>query len=106
MINNFTIITSSKDPASNTMINYLVEKEGFETTNNDNMLNHNNHYNTNKDFKILRSAKHLQTTLVITDQHLTDINNLDGLIPNENMAIFLSKHASKSKTPTLTSHST
>jgi len=106
LINNFTIITSTKDPASNTMINYLLENEEFKITNNGITESHNNHNNTNTDFKILSSVKHIKTTLVITDQDLININNLDGLVPKENMVVFLSKHASKSKTPTLTSHST
>ncbi|MDP9015783.1 MAG: hypothetical protein M3M87_03375 [Thermoproteota archaeon] len=106
MINNFTIITSTKDPASNTMINYLLDNEEFEITNKGIIENQNNHNNTDTDFKVLGSLKHLNTALVITDQDLININNLDGIIPKENMVIFLSKHASKSKTPTLTSHST
>ena len=106
MINNFTIITSTKDPASNTMINYLLDNEEFEITDKGIIENQNNHNNTNTDFKVLDSLKHLNTTLVITDQNLININNFDGIIPKENMVIFLSKHASKSKTPTLTSHST
>jgi len=106
LINNFTIITSTKDPASNTMINYLLDNEEFEITNKGIIGNQNNHNNTNTDFKVLGSLKHLNTALVITNQDLIDINNLDGITPKENMVIFLSKHASKSKTPTLTSHST
>ena len=106
MINNFTIITSTKDPASNTMKNYLLDNEEFEITNKGIIENQNNHNNTNTDFKVLGSLKHLNTALVITDQDLININNFDGIIPKENMVIFLSKHASKSKTPTLTSHST
>ncbi|MEJ7642199.1 MAG: D-aminoacyl-tRNA deacylase [Candidatus Nitrosocosmicus sp.] len=106
MIKYFTIITSTKDPASNTMINYLLDNEEFEITNKGTIGNQNNHNNANTDFKVLGSLKHLNTALVITNQDLIDINNLDGIIPKENMVIFLSKHASKSKTPTLTSHST
>jgi len=106
LINNFTIITSTKDPASNTMINYLTENEDFEITNNNTIESQSSHNNTNTDFKIFSSAKHLQTTLIITDKDLININNLDGVVPKENTVIFLSKHASKSKTPTLTSHST
>jgi D-aminoacyl-tRNA deacylase len=106
LINNFTIITSTKDPASNTMVNYLLDNEEFEITNKGIIGNQINHNNPNTDFKVLGSLKHLNTALVITNQNLIDINNLDGIIPKENMVIFLSKHASKSKTPTLTSHST
>jgi D-aminoacyl-tRNA deacylase len=99
-------MTSTNDPASNTMIKYLLENEEFEITNKGTIENQNNHNDTNTDFKVLCSLKHLNTALVITDQDLININNFDGIIPKENMAIFLSKHASKSKTPTLTSHST
>ena len=106
MINNFTIITSTKDPASNTMKNYLLDNEEFEITNKGIIENQNNHNNTNTGFKVLGSLKHLNTALVITDQDLININNFEGIIPKENMVIFLSKHASKTKTPTLTSHST
>lgn len=106
MINNFTIITSTNDPASNTMKNYLLDNEEFEIINKGIIENQNNHNNTNTGFKVLGSLKHLNTALVITDQDLININNFDGIIPKENMVIFLSKHASKSKTPTLTSHST
>lgn len=106
MINNFTIITSTKDPASNTMKNYLLDNEEFEITNKGIIENQNNNNNTNTGFKVLGSLKHLNTALVITDQDLINISNFDGIIPKENMVIFLSKHASKSKTPTLTSHST
>ncbi len=88
------------------MINYLLDNEEFEITNKGIIENQNNHNNTDTDFKVLGSLKHLNTALVITDQDLININNLDGIIPKENMVIFLSKHASKSKTPTLTSHST
>jgi D-aminoacyl-tRNA deacylase len=88
------------------MINYLLDNEEFEITNKGIMENQDNHNNTNADFKVLGSLKHLNTALVITNQDLININNLDGIIPKENMVIFLSKHASKSKTPTLTSHST
>lgn len=88
------------------MINYLLDNEEYDITNKGIIENQNSHENINTDFKVLGSLKHLNTALVITDQDLININNFDGIIPKENMVIFLSKHASKSKTPTLTSHST
>jgi D-aminoacyl-tRNA deacylase len=106
-MNNFTIITSIKDPASNTMKNCLVEDERFEMINNYKTQNqYNNYTSENYDYKIYNSIKHPNTTLIITNQNLIDIDNIDTIIPQDNMTIFLSKHASKSKTPTLTSHST
>jgi len=49
LINNFTIITSIKDPASKTMKNYLIENEKFEITKYDgNQDEHNcNNLETN-----------------------------------------------------------
>jgi D-aminoacyl-tRNA deacylase len=106
LINNFTIITSLKDPASNNMKNYLIEKEEFEITNYDIIHIQNNCNNLEPHYKICYSVKHPNTTLIITNQNLINIDNLDKLIPKDSMLIFLSKHASKSETPTLTSHST
>jgi D-aminoacyl-tRNA deacylase len=106
-MNNFTIITSIKDPASNTMKNCLVEDERFEMINNHKTQNqYNNHTSENYDYKIYNSIKHPNTTLIITNQNLINIDNIDTILPRDNMTIFLSKHASKSKNPTLTSHST
>ncbi len=106
-MNNFTIVTSIKDPASNIMKNCLVEDERFETVDDYKTQNQNNNYTSeNYDYKICNSVKHPNTTLIITNQNLIDIDNIDTIMPKDNMIIFLSKHASKSKTPTLTSHST
>ena len=88
------------------MKNCLVEDERFEITNYDRIPNLNNCNSLETDYKMHYSVKHPNTTLIFTNQSLINIDNLDRLIPNDSMIIFLSKHASKSKTPTLTSHST
>jgi D-aminoacyl-tRNA deacylase len=106
LINNFTIITSIKDPASKTMKNYLIENEKFEITKYDGNQDEHNCNNLETNYKKIYSLVHPNITLIITNQSLIDMDNLDELISNDNMIIFLSKHASKSKTPVLTSHST
>jgi D-aminoacyl-tRNA deacylase len=106
LINNFTIITSIKDPASNTMKNYLIEDEKFEIINYDAMQDQNNYNNSKTEYKKMYSVEHPNTTLIITNQSLINIDNLDKLVSKDSMIIFLSKHASKSETPALTSHST
>ena len=66
LINNFTIITSSKDQASNTMKNYLIKEENFEKINN----NGKNHNNINLDYELFNSSIHPKITLIITKRNL------------------------------------
>ncbi len=105
LINNFTIITSINDPASKNMQDYLIEEEEFIDRNNDLDIaqNENNSY---LNYKKYESTNYPNISLIITNQNLLFINNLDEFIPDNNMIIFLSRHVSKSKMPTLTSHST
>ncbi len=83
-----------------------MEYERFEIIDHRKTENQNNHINFKTDYKIFNSAKHSNTSLIISNQNLINLDNLDTIIPKDSMIIFLSKHASKSKTPTLTSHST
>jgi D-aminoacyl-tRNA deacylase len=83
------------------MKNHLIEEESFEKLNN----NRKNHNITN-DYEFFKSSVHPEITLIIAKHNLIEIDNIDSILPKDNMIIFLSKHASKSKTPTLTSHST
>ena len=106
MINSFTIATSKKDPASNTMRNYLIEDEKFEITNHYFQKNHENNNYLDGDHIVLNSLKHSNTNLIITDQSLINFDNFVYKIPKDHLIIFLSKHESKSKKATLTSHST
>src|SRR4051794_14846030 len=84
------------------MKNYLIKEENFEKINN----NGKNHNNVNMDYEFFNSSIHPKITLIITRHNLIEIDNIDSILPKDNMIIFLSRHASKSKTPTLTSHST
>jgi D-aminoacyl-tRNA deacylase len=106
LINNFTIITSIKDPASKTMKNYLIEDEKFEITDHDARQDQNNYNKLETNYKKMHSVDHPNTTLIVTNQSLINMDNLDELISKDSMMIFLSKHSSKSETPALTSHST
>ena len=82
------------------MKNYLIKEENFEKINN----NGKNHNNINLDYEFFNSSIHPKITLIITKRNLVEIDNIDSILPKYNMIIFLSKHVSKSKTPTLTSH--
>ncbi|HEY6535947.1 MAG TPA: D-aminoacyl-tRNA deacylase [Candidatus Nitrosocosmicus sp.] len=105
LINNFTIITSINDPASKNMQDYLIEDEGFIDNKNNLEIPHNKN-NLHLDYKKYESTNYPNISLIMTNLNLLFINNLDEFIPNNNMIIFLSRHVSKSKMPTLTSHST
>jgi D-aminoacyl-tRNA deacylase len=85
------------------MKNYLIKEENFEKTNTDASQNNNK---INNDYELFISSIHPNITLIITKCNLIEMDNLDSIVQKDNMIIFLSKHASKSKTPTLTSHST
>jgi D-aminoacyl-tRNA deacylase len=81
----------------------LIENEKFEKVKN---YETNQNYNFNEDFQIYNSKNHSNIELITTDKSLIELDNLDNITPRDSMIIFLSKHVSKSKTPTLTSHST
>ena len=108
----FTIITSSKDIASSTMLNYLENEAGFE-----NSFYFDDHtklgIDKNQDvrsseskIKFLECKKYNNLNLVVTDEELIHFRNIDKVEFPNNVLIFLSKHASKSKIPALTSHFT
>ena len=84
------------------MKNYLIQEQNFKKINN----NTQNHNNINNGYEFFNSSVHPNITLIITKRNLIEIDDIDSVISNGDMIIFLSKHASKSKTPTLTSHST
>ena len=112
MICKFTIITSSKDIASSTMLNYLENEVGFENSfyfDDHTKLGIDNNQDVRSSeskIKFLKCKKYNNLNLVVTDEELIHFRNIDKFeIPN-NVLIFLSKHASKSKIPALTSHFT
>ncbi len=88
------------------MRNYLMEDEKFEITNCHIQKNQNNNNYLDGDYTVCNSSKHSNTNLIITDQSLINFDNFNSKIPKDHLIIFLSKHESKSKKATLTSHST
>src|SRR4029078_4764265 len=106
------MITSSKDIASFTMLNYLKSEEGFEDSfyqsHHDKLeIDKNQEVKTfDQKIEFLKSKRYHNMNLVVTDEELIHLRNIDRFeIPN-NVLIFLSKHASKSRIPALTSHFT
>ncbi len=106
MINNFTIITSSIDQASLTMKNHLVNNEDFKIIENRETTDFSIKSDNSIYYELYRSVNYPNINLLFTDQNLIQLNTVGEIIPNDHFIIFLSKHASKSKTPTLTSHFT
>jgi D-aminoacyl-tRNA deacylase len=94
------------------MLNYLKSEAGFEDSFylNDHAkleIDMNREVRTfDPKIEFLKSKKYHNLNLVVTDEDLIHLRNIDKFeIPN-NVLIFLSKHASKSKIPALTSHFT
>ena len=82
---NHVLVASSQDLAGVTMIDYLKNSEGFASG---------------------RSPKHKGVRLHVEDGSLLTLESLDGLYPDADSFIFLSKHRSDSQIPTLTCHCT
>ncbi len=82
----YVLVASSQDLAGVTMIEYLKNQEGFNDEG--------------------KSPLHKTVKLHVEDGSLLVLENLDGLYPEANSFIFLSKHKSDSQIPTLTCHCT
>jgi D-aminoacyl-tRNA deacylase len=98
------------------MLSYLKNEVGFEDSFYPNDYP-NDHTKVDIDkkqdlktpdpkIKFLRSKKYNNLNLVVTDEELIYLRNIDKLEFPNSVLIFLSKHASKSKIPALTSHFT
>lgn len=95
------------------MKNYLVEKEDFESNSNfiieNNRLIDTTTFKSNLNyhhFQVFNSKKHKNIKMIFTNDNLISLSHLDIIAPNKELLIFLSRHVSKSETPTLTSHFT
>lgn len=94
------------------MLNYLKNEVGFEDSfyldDQAKLGIDKNQDERNSDSRIrfLKCKKYNNLNLVATDEELIHIKNIDKFEFPNNVLIFLSKHASKSKIPTLTSHFT
>lgn len=111
----YLLISSSKDLASSTMRDYLLEFEGYsqaELSHLPNCCNNNAKKlmdmddNPRIEFKTFKSNKYKSIDLLVFDSELIYLTNFDNFGCENCFLIFLSKHASNSKIPTLTSHFT
>jgi len=88
----FALVASSKDPASQNILENILDLESFEDT----------------DISFSRGqikiAKKIKAYLVLIDEDLIVAEFLENLPINARRLIFLSKHASVSKTPSLLVH--
>ncbi len=84
----------------------LIENEIFEITKTNKYTSSGSPISAS-NYKSFNSIRHNNIVLISTSNSLITLNDLDNILPLTNqMLIFLSKHVSKAKTPTLTSHST
>ncbi len=84
----------------------LIENEIFEITKTNKYTSSCSQVNTS-NYKSFNSVKHDNIVLISTSNSLITLNDLSNMLPStDQMLIFLSKHVSKSETPSLTSHST
>src|ERR1044071_135593 len=94
------------------MLNYLENEIGFENSfclkdyAKFEVDKNQGGRNSNSKIKFLNCKKYNNLNLIVTDEELIHIRNLDKYEFPNNVLIFLSKHASKSKIPALTSHFT
>lgn len=111
----YLLISSSKDQASCTMRDHLLEFEGYNQSTISFLPNYSNNnvkksidMNENPaiEYKVLKSNKYTNIDLLDFDSELLSLTNLDSLGSDNCLLIFLSKHSSNSKIPTLTSHFT
>jgi D-aminoacyl-tRNA deacylase len=89
----FTLVASKQDLASMTMANYLIHNKHFSVHDKNNSEEY-----TSEVYKKIK--------LHISHENLLYIEELDTRYPHSKAFIFLSKHRSESKIPTLTCHCT
>ena len=89
----FTLVASKQDSASMTMANYLIHNKDFSVHDRNNSEEYT-------------SAVYKKIKLHISHENLLYIEELDTKYPHSKAFIFLSKHRSESKIPTLTCHCT
>ncbi len=89
----FTLVASIQDLASMTMANYLIHNKHFSVHDKNNSEEY-----TSEVYKKIK--------LHISHENLLYIEELDTRYPHSKAFIFLSKHRSESKIPTLTCHCT
>lgn len=109
----FTLVASKKDPASSAMAEYLIERIGFSKNGQD--LNFRSSHDSDgkasvtKDYSNDIFDLYVYKNIKLHFSHnssLLYLDNLDIIYPDCLAFIFLSRHSSESRIPTLTSHFT
>jgi D-aminoacyl-tRNA deacylase len=109
----FTLVASKKDPASSAMAEYLIDRIGFSKNSQD--LNSCGSHDSDCKASVTKDYKNDIFDLYIykniklhfsQNSLLLYLDNLDTIYPDCLAFIFLSRHSSESRIPTLTCHFT
>ena len=109
----FTLVASKKDPASSTMAEYLIDGIGFSKDSQD--LNFCGSHDSDckasvtKDYRTDIFDLYIYKNIKLhfsQNSLLLYLDNLDTIYPDCLAFIFLSRHSSESRIPTLTCHFT
>ncbi|HJU85474.1 MAG TPA: D-aminoacyl-tRNA deacylase [Nitrososphaeraceae archaeon] len=109
----FTLVASKKDPASSTMAEYLIDRIGFSKNSQD--LNFCGSHDSDckasvtKDYRTDIFDLYIYKNIKLhfsQNSLLLYLDNLDTIYPDCLAFIFLSRHSSESRIPTLTCHFT
>jgi D-aminoacyl-tRNA deacylase len=92
--NYYVLIASNQDLAGMTITNYLLNSAEFASE------------GKRDAGESYRSQRHNNVQLYISSGSLLNLENLDDLYPHAGVFIFVSKHRSNSRIPTLTCHCT
>ncbi len=109
----FTLVASKKDPASSAMAEYLIDRIGFSKNSQD--LNFCGSHDSDCKASVTKDYRNDIFDLYIykniklhfsQNSLLLYLDNLDTIYPDCLAFIFLSRHSSESRIPTLTCHFT
>jgi D-aminoacyl-tRNA deacylase len=109
----FTLVASKKDPASSTMAEYLIDRIGFSKNSQD--LNFCGSHDSDCKASVIKDYRNDIFDLYIykniklhfsQNSLLLYLDSLDTIYPDCLAFIFLSRHSSESRIPTLTCHFT
>jgi D-aminoacyl-tRNA deacylase len=109
----FTLVASKKDPASSAMAEYLIDRIGFSKNSQD--LNFCGSHDSDCKASVTKDYRNDIFDLYVykniklhfsQNSLLLYLDNLDTIYPDCLAFIFLSRHSSESRIPTLTCHFT
>ncbi|HYY67419.1 MAG TPA: D-aminoacyl-tRNA deacylase [Nitrososphaeraceae archaeon] len=109
----FTLVASKKDPASSAMAEYLIDRISFSTSGQDlnfhNLDSSDGKASVTKDYSKDIFDLYVYKNIKLHFSHnrlLLYLDDLDTIYPDCLAFIFLSRHSSESRIPTLTCHFT